>query len=166
METTSAATHRLQRFQWRRRESNLDARSGDSRDSCGVAEIMLDSWLAGPVWYRADPSRRATSRDIRATWGALLAAGVYPHEHLHLGTPEACGCPALYSTGPLLSAYVLPRRPSRLLHRGIEWASRPQRARRPPVVASDEGYRNSSRTSCGRESSRSPQLPGPTWGCR
>lgn len=53
---------------WRRRESNLVTRSGGSRDSCEMAEIMLDFCLDGPVWYRSGPSRRATSRDIRATW--------------------------------------------------------------------------------------------------
>src|SRR5690349_13305643 len=37
---------------------------------------MLDLCLAGPVWYQVDPSRRATSRDIRATWRLAVACPV------------------------------------------------------------------------------------------
>jgi hypothetical protein len=63
-------------------------------------------------------------------------AGGHPHGHVESGSRGLSG--AAFDRMPLLSARVLPLRPSRPLHRGIEWASPPQRSRRPPVVASEE----------------------------
>ena len=86
----------------------------------------------------------------RATWRQHAAAprlGWLANEHV-LASFLRCRLFDNVHDRVIGARKVVVRRPSRLMHRGIDrGASRPHQARRPPVVASGEGYQNSLRTS-------------------
>jgi hypothetical protein len=121
----------------RRRESNPMLPSCEARDLCEVAGFVLDLSFAGPVWPLEDPWKRATSGDIRATWDLDVRSGGLLVKISSSESRNSLAAPS-YRFGFGATCEVVPRRLSRLLHRGIVWVPRPQRARQPPVLASGQ----------------------------